>query len=99
MPSDLIFLGRCVAILSGICTGLEPDFNLFQELAPFAQSLVSEEGGDWLRAAQFADVFFEWSRASRMPAFPGTCQLHRAAVLGVQGELERAAGRVLASTV
>lgn len=49
---------------------------------------------DWLRAAQFADVFFEWSRASRMPAFPGTCQLHRAAVLGVQGELERAASEV-----
>jgi tetratricopeptide (TPR) repeat protein len=49
---------------------------------------------DWLRAAQFAEVFFEWSRASRMPAFPGTCQLHRAAVLGVQGELERAASEV-----
>src|SRR5690349_1648086 len=37
---------------------------------------------DWLRAAQFAEVFCEWSRSSRMPAFPGTCQLHRAAVLG-----------------
>jgi DNA-binding winged helix-turn-helix (wHTH) protein len=49
---------------------------------------------DWLRAAQFAEVFIEWSRASRMPAFPGTCQLHRAAVLGVQGELERAACEV-----
>ena len=49
---------------------------------------------DWLRAAQFAEVFFDWSRASRMPAFPGTCQLHRAAVLGVQGELERAASEV-----
>ena len=51
VPSDLIFLGRCVAILSGICTGLEPDFNLFEGLAPFAQGLVSEEGGDWLRTA------------------------------------------------
>ena len=49
---------------------------------------------DWLRAAQFADEFSEWSRACRMPAFPGTCQLHRAAVLGVQGELERAASEV-----
>ncbi len=45
---------------------------------------------DWLRAAQFADAFEDWSRSSRMPAFPGTCQLHRAAVLGVQGELDRA---------
>jgi DNA-binding winged helix-turn-helix (wHTH) protein/tetratricopeptide (TPR) repeat protein len=52
---------------------------------------------DWLRAAQFSDAFSEWSRASRMPAFPGTCQLHRAAVLGVQGELERAASEVRAA--
>jgi DNA-binding winged helix-turn-helix (wHTH) protein len=49
---------------------------------------------DWLRAAQFADAFCEWSRACGMPAFPGTCQLHRAAVLGVRGELERAASEV-----
>ncbi|HET7795529.1 MAG TPA: winged helix-turn-helix domain-containing protein [Rhizobacter sp.] len=52
---------------------------------------------DWLRAAQFAEAFVEWSRASQMPAFPGTCQLHRAAVLGVQGELERAASEVRAA--
>jgi predicted unusual protein kinase regulating ubiquinone biosynthesis (AarF/ABC1/UbiB family) len=47
VPTDLIFLGRCVAILSGMCTGLNPDFNLFQELAPFAQTLLAEEQGEW----------------------------------------------------
>lgn len=52
---------------------------------------------DWLRAAQFADAFVQWSRSSCMPAFPGTCQLHRAAVLGVQGDLERAAAEVRAA--
>lgn len=52
---------------------------------------------DWLRAAQFAEVFVEWSRHSRMPAFPGTCQLHRAAVLCVQGDAERAATEVRAA--
>ena len=52
---------------------------------------------DWLRAAQFAEAFVEWSRACSMPAFPGTCQLHRAAVLGVRGELERAASEVRAA--
>lgn len=49
---------------------------------------------DWLRAAQFAQVYEEWSRTARMPSFPGTCQLHRAAVLNVQGELEQAAAEV-----
>jgi DNA-binding winged helix-turn-helix (wHTH) protein len=52
---------------------------------------------DWLRAAQFAETFLEWSRACNMPAFPGTCRLHRAAVLGVRGELDRAASEVRAA--
>ena len=52
---------------------------------------------DWLRAAHFAEVFCEWSRTSSMPAFPGTCQLHRAAVLGVRGEHERAVSEVHAA--
>lgn len=49
---------------------------------------------DWLRAAQFAQAYEAWSRESRMPAFPGTCQLHRAAVLNAQGELEQATSEV-----
>jgi hypothetical protein len=52
---------------------------------------------DWLRAAQYAETFLDWSRSCSMPAFPGTCQLHRAAVLGVRGELERAASEVRAA--
>jgi predicted unusual protein kinase regulating ubiquinone biosynthesis (AarF/ABC1/UbiB family) len=51
LPSDLILLGRCVAILSGMCTGLNPGFNVFEGLAPFARYLLSEDGGDWLEAA------------------------------------------------
>jgi len=56
VPENLIFLGRTVAILSGMCTGLNPDFNLFIGLAPFAQTLLSEETSDqglefWLNEA------------------------------------------------
>jgi predicted unusual protein kinase regulating ubiquinone biosynthesis (AarF/ABC1/UbiB family) len=47
-PSDLIFLGRCVAILSGMCTGLDPEFNAYKAIEPFARDLVAEEGGDWM---------------------------------------------------
>ncbi len=45
VPSDLLFLGRCLGILSGLCTGLDPDFNLFKGLAPFARGLLEEESG------------------------------------------------------
>lgn len=51
LPSDLLFLGRCVAILSGICTGLHPEFNLFEGLAPFARGWLDESGGDGVKAA------------------------------------------------
>ena len=44
LPSDLIFLGRCVAILSGMCTGLNPEFNLFKGLLPYATSILGEGG-------------------------------------------------------
>jgi predicted unusual protein kinase regulating ubiquinone biosynthesis (AarF/ABC1/UbiB family) len=43
LPHDLIFLARTVAILSGMCTGLDPNFNVWQHLVPFAQKLVSSE--------------------------------------------------------
>ena len=43
IPSDLLFLGRCVAILAGMCTGLNPDFNVWEGLAPFAEKLIREE--------------------------------------------------------
>ena len=52
VPNDLIMLGRTVAILSGMCTGLNPDFNLWGQLAPYARKLIEQEAktgiGDWL---------------------------------------------------
>lgn len=48
VPQNLIYLARTVAILSGMCTGLNPDFNLWQQLAPFALKLVREESSSGL---------------------------------------------------
>jgi predicted unusual protein kinase regulating ubiquinone biosynthesis (AarF/ABC1/UbiB family) len=45
VPHNLLLLGRTVAILSGMCTGLDPDFNLWEQLAPYARKLVAEEAG------------------------------------------------------
>ena len=43
VPEDLILLGRTLGILSGMCTGLDPHFNVWKELAPFAKTLIEEE--------------------------------------------------------
>jgi predicted unusual protein kinase regulating ubiquinone biosynthesis (AarF/ABC1/UbiB family) len=45
LPEDLLLLGRTVAILSGMCTGLDAEFNLWTSVAPYATKLISEEGG------------------------------------------------------
>jgi predicted unusual protein kinase regulating ubiquinone biosynthesis (AarF/ABC1/UbiB family) len=43
VPNDLLMLVRTVAILSGMCTGLDANFNLWLQLEPYAKKLVSEE--------------------------------------------------------
>jgi predicted unusual protein kinase regulating ubiquinone biosynthesis (AarF/ABC1/UbiB family) len=66
VPEDIIFLVRCVAILSGMCTGLYEDFNLFEGLRPFAQKLLAEEDSAWLDV--LLEQLGEQARAlSRLP--------------------------------
>ena len=45
LPQNLLMLGRTVAILSGMCTGLYNEFNLWDQLAPYATKLISQEAG------------------------------------------------------
>ncbi len=45
LPENLLMLGRSLAILSGMCTGLDPSFNLWGTLAPYTSKLVGDEGG------------------------------------------------------
>jgi len=44
LPQNLLMLGRSVAILSGMCTGLNPEFNVWTSIAPYATKLVADEG-------------------------------------------------------
>jgi len=44
VPENLIMLGRCVSILSGIASGLDPDFNVWNGLAPYTRKLVQADG-------------------------------------------------------
>jgi predicted unusual protein kinase regulating ubiquinone biosynthesis (AarF/ABC1/UbiB family) len=48
LPENLLLLGRTIAILSGMCTGLDPDFNLWSALSPYATKLIADEVGEGL---------------------------------------------------
>jgi predicted unusual protein kinase regulating ubiquinone biosynthesis (AarF/ABC1/UbiB family) len=45
LPENLLLLGRSVAILSGMCSGLDPEFELWRSIGPYAEKLISDEGG------------------------------------------------------
>jgi predicted unusual protein kinase regulating ubiquinone biosynthesis (AarF/ABC1/UbiB family) len=48
IPQHLLLLGRAVAILSGMCTGLDPSFNVWKNLRPYAEELIKAElTGNW----------------------------------------------------
>jgi predicted unusual protein kinase regulating ubiquinone biosynthesis (AarF/ABC1/UbiB family) len=49
VPENLILLGRCVSILSGMASGLNPDFSVWNGLAPYVQKLVEKDGQRGIR--------------------------------------------------
>lgn len=46
LPENLLLLGRSVAILSGMCTGLDPQFNLWASIAPYANRLITGDADE-----------------------------------------------------
>ena len=56
VPQDFIYLGRTLGILSGISTSLDPAFNPWSEIQPYAQKVVAKklsENGDTALAGIF----------------------------------------------
>jgi len=47
LPQDFIFMGRMLGILSGLATGLDPEFNVFEGVEPFARELLAAEKEEW----------------------------------------------------
>ena len=59
LPQNLLNLGRAVTILSGMCTGLDPQFNLWNQIGPYATKLLSADGGG-STASVILDQVGEW---------------------------------------
>jgi predicted unusual protein kinase regulating ubiquinone biosynthesis (AarF/ABC1/UbiB family) len=48
LPTDLLFVGRAMAILFGMATSLDPDFDPWTAIEPFAKQMAAEEiRRDW----------------------------------------------------
>ena len=82
LPENLLMLGRSIGILSGICTGLDPNFNLWATITPYANRLLADEGDPTSRTLRV-----EGERLARLAlALPGRADR----VLGTieRGELD-----------
>jgi predicted unusual protein kinase regulating ubiquinone biosynthesis (AarF/ABC1/UbiB family) len=81
IPSDLLFLGRALGILSGLAMQIDANFNIFEAAAPFAQKLLADESGA-LRQEVLQQVIDTGLALVRMPR-----QFDRMADLLASGDL------------
>jgi predicted unusual protein kinase regulating ubiquinone biosynthesis (AarF/ABC1/UbiB family) len=67
IPSNVLFLGRAIGILSGLATQIDPHFNVFEAATPFAEKMIADETGSILKVA--VDQVVDLTKAIvRMPA-------------------------------
>jgi predicted unusual protein kinase regulating ubiquinone biosynthesis (AarF/ABC1/UbiB family) len=86
IPQDVLYLGRAANILSGMMTALDPSFNPWQALQPFANDLAAATGQTTTRTAR--DVLGEVLRIGRTTlSLPNQADAYLSRALSGQLEL------------
>ncbi|MBN9159050.1 AarF/UbiB family protein [Microbacterium sp.] len=49
LPEGLLLLIRAVSLTSGMCSGLDPQFNIWESIEPYATRLLTDESGNVVR--------------------------------------------------
>ncbi|MFC9558510.1 ABC1 kinase family protein [Agromyces sp. NPDC056965] len=71
LPEHLLLLIRSMALTSGMCSGLDPEFNVWDAVEPYAARLLDEERGDVVRdlaAEAMKSAALLWSMPQRADA-------------------------------
>lgn len=50
LPESLLLLFRTVGLISGLCSALDPRFNMWDAVEPFAAKVLRDEGGNTVQA-------------------------------------------------
>lgn len=67
LPEGMLLLFRAVALTSGMCSGLNPTFNVWDAVEPYAAQLLRDETGNTVKA--FAqEAWTSVGVAARLPA-------------------------------
>jgi predicted unusual protein kinase regulating ubiquinone biosynthesis (AarF/ABC1/UbiB family) len=46
LPEDFLLIGRAASLISGVCSALDPAFNLWDSVEPYATKLLRDERGN-----------------------------------------------------
>lgn len=71
LPERLLLLIRSMALTSGMCSGLDPEFNVWDAVEPYAARLLDEERGDFARdlaAEAMTSAGLLWRMPQRLDA-------------------------------
>lgn len=67
LPEGMLLLFRAVSLTSGMCSGLDPKFNVWDAVEPFAGQLLRDESGNTLKG--FAES--AWQSVGTAARLPG----------------------------
>lgn len=71
LPENFLLIVRAISLTSGVCSALDPDFNVWDSVEPYAAQLLRDEGGNAVQdlakeALQIAGV--AWRLPKRVDA-------------------------------
>ena len=107
LPENFLLIVRALSLVSGVCTALDPEFNVWDSVEPYAAQLLRDEGGSVVQdfakeAVQIAGV--AWRLPRRVDALLDRVDQGSLAVTSPRLELrvsrlERTGRRLVAAVV
>ena len=103
LPEDFLLIGRAMSLTSGLCSSLNPAYNIWDSVEPYAQQLLRSESGNLVadfakQAAQVAGI--AWKLPARVDDLleqleDGTLPIYVPKVEATVERVERLVKRVL----
>lgn len=107
LPEDFLLIIRAMSLTSGVCSALDPAFNLWDSVEPYAAQLLRDERGDLgkdLAKQALENLTIAWGLPKRLDALltridEGSIAVNAPRLEQRVARLERAARRLVAGVV
>jgi predicted unusual protein kinase regulating ubiquinone biosynthesis (AarF/ABC1/UbiB family) len=107
LPENFLLIIRAMSLTSGVCSALDPAFNLWDSVEPYAQQLIREERGNVVQdlgAQALTNLQLVWGMPKRMDALlnridEGTLAVTSPALEKRVASLERTARRAVSAVL